>query len=167
MSHPDTNNPNPLRPVDVENINLERMREQASENAALLPYASTRGSALVKPEDQGKIKGNAIMAMEQQTDIQMQQIVQQMKTLTEQAKAIQNRKIISERIYLAEMRFEPIIGKVYYLYEKNGANIMSLVAPEEWGRSGRHLQYIAKVHLLADHTWDVLHLSPEFDNFTA
>ena len=67
-----------------------------------------------------------------------------------------DRKEISERIYEAAMGFEPIISETYYLYEKeSGQDLLSLVAPEEWGRSFKYSRFLAKVTLLADHTWDV------------
>jgi hypothetical protein len=94
--------------------------------------------------------------------MQMDQIMTQMKLLADQAKAIQNRKLISERIYRADLRFEPLIGHIYYLYQKNGKDLVSLVAPSEWGRSARkNLDWVASLRLLADHTWEVLDLSEE------
>ncbi|MEN9978324.1 MAG: hypothetical protein RLZZ569_949, partial [Bacteroidota bacterium] len=92
-------------------------KDKITENPSTLPYAHHSGSALIKPEDQGKLKGRALSAMEQQTDIQLHQIYEQMQLLAEQAKKLQSRKSISERIYLAEMRFEPLINHVYFLYE--------------------------------------------------
>jgi len=146
--------------VDVEQIDLERMREKTAENPGLLPYAHTSGSALVKPEDMNKTLARSLDAMEQQTEMQMQQIVAQMKLLADQAKAIQDRKLVSERVYRAEMRFEPLIAHIYYLYQRNGADMLSLVAPGEWGRSKKsQLTYVAKLRLLADHTWDVLEIN--------
>ena len=94
--------------------------------------------------------------MRQQTDRQMNQLYQQMEVLAKQAKLISERKEISERIYDAAMGFEPIINETYYLYEKeDGTDLLSLVAPHEWGRSFKYSRFLAKVLLLADHTWDV------------
>jgi len=56
--------------IDVENIDLEKMREKTTENPGLLPYAHTSGSAIIKPEDMGKVMGKAIQAMHEQTDNQ-------------------------------------------------------------------------------------------------
>jgi hypothetical protein len=79
-----------------------------------------------------------------------------MEVLAKQAKLLSERKEISERIYDAAMGFEPIISETYYLYEKeSGQDLLSLVAPEEWGRSFKYSRFLAKVTLLADHTWDV------------
>ena len=130
--------------------------DKVAENPGLLPYAHTAAGAVIKPDDMGKIKGRSVLAMRQQTDRQMNQLYEQMEVLARQAKLIADRKEISERIYEAAMGFEPIISETYYLYEKeDGSDLMSLVAPEEWGRSFKYSRYLAKVKLLADHTWEV------------
>ena len=130
--------------------------DKVAENPGLLPYAHTAGGAVIKPDDLGKIKGRSVLAMRQQTDRQMNQLYEQMEVLAKQAKLIADRKEISERIYDAAMGFEPIISETYYMYEKeNGTDLLSLVAPHEWGRSFKYSRYLAKVILLADHTWDV------------
>lgn len=130
--------------------------DKVAENPGLLPYAHTAGGAVIKPDDMGKVKGRSVLAMRQQTDRQMNQLYEQMELLAKQAKMIADRKEISERIYEATMGFEPIISEIYFLYEKeDGSDLMSLVAPEEWGRSFKYSRYLAKVQLLADHTWDV------------
>ncbi len=143
--------------VDLSKIDLERLKDRTTDIPGLLPYPHTSGSALVKPEDMGKVKGRAVAAMYQQTDMQMAQLYEQMKLLAEQANAIKKRVEISERIYRAKMSFEPVISHMYYLYRRpNGEDFLSLVAPHEWGRSAQSLEFVAKVRLLADHTWEVL-----------
>jgi hypothetical protein len=130
--------------------------DKVAENPGLLPYAHTAGGAIIKPDDMGKVKGRSMLAMRQQTDRQMNQLYEQMEVLARQAKLLADRKEISERIYDAAMGFEPIISETYYLYEKeNGADLLSLVAPDEWGRSFKYSRFLAKVTLLADHTWEV------------
>lgn len=131
-------------------------KDKVAENPGLLPYAHTAGGAVIRPEDMGKTKGRSITAMRQQTDRQMNQLYEQMEVLARQAKLIAQRKEISERIYDAAMGFEPIINETYYMYEKDtGKDLLSLVAPNEWGRSFKYSRFLAKCLLLADHTWDV------------
>jgi len=142
--------------IDVSKIDLDKMKEKTAQTPSLLPYAHTAGGAVIKPEDVGKIKGRAVSAMREQTEMQMSQLYEQMQLLAEQAKKIQQRVEISERIYSVKMGFEPIIGKTYYLYRReNGEDFLSLIAPNEWGR-GKKIEYVATVKLLADHTWDVM-----------
>lgn len=148
--------------VDVDKVDLERMGDMTTPNPGLIEFPHTVGGAMIKPEDKGKIKGRSLSAMYEQTDMDMQQIYDQMQLLAKQAKTIQNRVEISERIYQAHMSFEPLIGKTYHLYlRKDNTDILSLVGPNEWGRSKPFEKFIATVKLLADHTWDVLEKGEE------
>jgi hypothetical protein len=134
--------------------------EKTTETPHNLPYPHHAGSAVIKPEDQGKIKGRALSAMEHQTEMQLKQIYEQMELLATQAKKLQDRKLISEIIYQSEIRFEPLINHSYHLYKKEeGSFLMSLISPYQWGRSKKNLRYIASVKLLADHTWEILERS--------
>ena len=139
--------------------------DKVAENPGLLPYAHTAGGAVIKPDDMGKVKGRSMLAMRQQTDRQMNQLYEQMEVLARQAKLLADRKEISERIYDAAMGFEPIISETYYLYEKeSGQDLLSLVAPEEWGRAFKYSRFLAKVTLLSDHKWDVTYNDDLNDN---
>ena len=133
-------------------------KDTITENPGLLPYAHTVGGAVIKPIDKGSVKGNALEAMEQQTDMQMAQLYKQMELLASQANKIKERKIISERIYQADINFQPLISHIYHLYEReDGESVLSLVGKNEWGRRGMPFEnYVAKVRLLADHTWDII-----------
>ncbi|SHO60334.1 DUF2452 domain-containing protein [Algoriphagus zhangzhouensis] len=143
--------------VNIDQIDLEEMKEKISETPNTLPYAHHSGSAIVKPEDKGKITGRAVAAMHSQTDMQMAQIYEQMQLLAEQAKQIQSRVQVSERIYQASISFEPLINHVYFLYQKDdGFDFLSMIAPEEWGRKKNFAAFVAEVRLLADHTWEIL-----------
>ncbi len=138
--------------------------DKITETPHSLEYPHHAGSAIVKPEDKGRIKGNALSAMEQQTDMQLSQIYQQMQLLADQAKQLNDRKVISEIIYQAEMRFTPLINHVYHLYEKEDTTfLLSLIAPHQWGRSKKTFEFVATIRLLADHTWDVLEKNSEFE----
>ena len=144
-----------INPIDVDKI---------TENPHNLEYGHHVGSAAIKPEDRGRIKGLAISAMEEQTDTQLSQIYGQMKLLAEQAQKIQERKRISEWIYTAEIRFTPLISHTYHLYRKpNGTYTLSLISPNQWGRSGCPFEFIATIRLLSDHTWDVLEKNPDVE----
>lgn len=140
-----------VNPIDPDKI---------TENPHSLAYPHHAGSALVKPEDEGKIKSRALSAMDHQTDMQLGQIYEQMQLLAAQAKKLQDRKLISEKIYGAEMRFEPLINHIYHLYQKeNKTYLLSLIAPNQWGKSKKSFEFVATVRLLADHTWDILEKS--------
>lgn len=130
--------------------------DNITDTPSTLPYAHHAGSALIKPIDKGKVKGRALSAMGEQTDMQMGQIRQQIELLASQAKALQDRVEISEKIYQAEINFEPLIGHIYHLYlKKNGKWTLSMIGPNDWGRSLTYEAFLATVKMLADHTWDI------------
>jgi cellobiose-specific phosphotransferase system component IIA len=141
--------------IDIDHYDFEKALDKITENPGTLTYGHHAGSALVKPEDKGKIKGRAVAAMHDQTDMQMWQIFEQMQLLAEQARKIKARVHISERIYSAQINFEPLINHTYHLYQRpGGEDVLSLVAPTEWGRANT-MEWIATVKLLADHTWEI------------
>ena len=115
------------------------------------------GSALIKPEDKGKIKGRSLMAMRDQTQREMTRLYEQMQLLIKQAEDIKNRVEVSEKIYSATFNFEPVINHIYYLYEKeDGKHILSMISPKEWGNTLPYSKYLATIKLLSDHTWEIL-----------
>ena len=114
--------------VDISQIDLEKDREKITDLPGLIEYAHHAGSAIIKPEDKGRIKGTAVTAMHDQTDRQFRQLYEQMETLISQAK---------------------------YL-KKDGSDVLSMVSPEEWGRSFPYEIFEAEVRLMSDHTWEVV-----------
>lgn len=58
---------------------------------------------------------------------------------------------LNRRVYNSEMRFEPVIGQTYYLYEKeNGARFVSLVSPAHTFWSG----FVCAIRLTPSYTWE-------------
>ncbi|MBU6343470.1 MAG: DUF2452 domain-containing protein [Bacteroidetes bacterium] len=137
-----------INPIDKDKI---------AENPGLLPYAHTAGGAVIRPEDKGRIRGNAMVAMYDQTDRQLEQLRKQMETLMAQAKSLGERVSVSELIYQSEIPFQPVIHHIYHLYQrkKDGAHLLSMVSPEEWGKNPPY-DHLATVRLLGDHTWEIL-----------
>lgn len=124
---------------------------------SVLPYSASVSGAVIRPTKEGIIKHKALTAMEEQTNMQLEQIRKQIELLALQAHEIQKRKDLSLTIYEAKLSFKPQIGQTYYLYERNdGTHLLSLVAPKEWGTHGPFKQFLAAVQLLADHTWKEL-----------
>jgi hypothetical protein len=145
------------KPIDVDKIDLDLMKKHTTDMPGLLEYAHSVGGFSIVPTKEGAIKGRALKVMEEQTNMQMDQIFQQMKLLAEQAQKIKSRAEISVEIYDATLGFEPLVGNSYFLYEKsNGKKLVSMVSPQEWGETIPFESFIAQVKLLADHTWDII-----------
>jgi hypothetical protein len=131
--------------------NIEFFHKQMS----VLPYSASVSGVVIKPTQEGVIRHKVLTAMEEQTNMQLDQIRKQVELLALQAQEIQSRKELSMIVYSAKLNFQPIIGNIYNLYENNdGTYMISMISPNEWGRSGKSYKaHIAKVQLLADHTW--------------
>jgi len=119
-----------------------------------------RGGFPVKPEDVGRAKGIAVTAMEEQVQIQLKQIYGQVETLAQQAKEIRTRANVSYKIYQCEMKFMPVIGQTYHLYEDAKGNpSLSMIPPERLGPLRK--KHLATVRQLHDHTWDIISSSAQ------
>ena len=142
-----------VNPIDPDKI---------TESPGVLEYAHHVGSAIIKPEDKGKIKGRSLAAMYAQTDQQLLQIKDQITLLAKQVQAIELRKSISEKIYEAKLSFQPIIGNTYHLYKKeDGAFQVSMLSDSDWGRSKPNWEYVSAIKLLGDHTWEITNTDVE------
>jgi hypothetical protein len=121
---------------------------------SVLPYASSIGGVVIRPTKEGVIRHQALQAMEEQTNMQLDQIREQIELLARQAQEIVKRKELSLMIYEAKLNFRPVIGHVYHLYQKqDDSYILSMVSPKEWGGTGPFKAFISSAKLLADHTW--------------
>ncbi len=130
--------------------NVEIYHKQMS----VLPYASSIGGVVIKPTKEGVIRHQALQAMEEQTNMQLDQIKQQIELLARQAQEIVKRKELSLMIYEAKLNFRPVIGQVYHLFQRHDDTyLLSMISPQEWGDSSPFKQFVASAKLLADHTW--------------
>ncbi len=121
------------------------------------PYALTVSSPKIEPIDKRLLKANAHEAMQHQAQQQINMLRKQAELLIKQARDIEERLAISHNIYKAEINFEPIVGGMYHLYQKDdGTQVLSMVAPYEWGKNCPLGMFLNTVRLLADKTWDVL-----------
>ena len=147
----------------MENQNYKNPidKDKVTDSPGTLPYPHTIGSIVIKAEDKGKIKTRALSAMHEQTAMQLGQIQKQVELLLLQANEIKQRVEVSEKIYQADMPFEPLIGKEYHLYEVHGQYRIMLIGPNDWGASKKdYLNFISTVKLQSDHTWTILNDNP-------
>ncbi|MCE2740183.1 MAG: DUF2452 domain-containing protein [Sphingobacteriales bacterium] len=124
--------------------------------ANLSPIPLSVGSPIIKAEDKGKLRANAVEAMHHYANQEMALLKKQADLIMEQVREIENRLKVSENIYTSDMRFQPVIGQVYHLYEKDDHFKLSIIGPTEWGRSRTVGNYVASVKLLGDHSWDII-----------
>lgn len=119
-----------------------------------------KSQEIVKEQDLHKPIARGLFTLDGQSDIQAQNIIEQIEVLKRQAQEIHNKRNISKKIYNSEIKFEPIVMGIYYLYIRNESEqFISMISPNEWGRSQKSkLDYIAQIRLQYDHTWEILDL---------
>ncbi len=141
--------------VDKRPLFLKDARYQGELHNA--PYALSVTSPKIEPIDKRLLKANAHEAMQHQAEQQIQMLKKQAELLMKQAKAIEHRLEVSHAIYQADINFEPVINGIYHVYQKdNGTQVLSMVAPYEWGSKMPFPEFLYTVRLLGDRTWDIL-----------
>lgn len=124
--------------------------------ANLSPIPLSVSSPVIRVEDKGKLKANAVEAMHHYATQEIALLKRQADLIMEQVRDIENRLKVSEKIYDSDFRFQPVIGQLYHLYEREDHFKLSLIGPSEWGRSKSMGKHIASVKLLGDHSWEVI-----------
>lgn len=125
-------------------------------SSALSPIPLTVQSPVIKPLDKGKLTATAVESMEGQARQQIELLKQQAALLIEQARKIEERLQVSYLIYQSEFKFQPVIGKSYYLYETEDRKVLSPISPDEWGNKMPYKRFLNHVKLLGDQTWEIM-----------
>jgi len=117
-------------------------------NPHVLPYGTNIGAPAIKPANIGGWKLGAVHNANKHFAERYDELKNQVNNLMEEMKW-------NEIIFSSEMKFKPVIGKIYHLYIKdNGIYFMSLFAPNEcsWGDNG----YQGKFRLNYDNRWEIV-----------
>ena len=62
-------------------------------------------------------------------------------------------------VYEAEIRFEPIVGGIYHLYEMRDRRALSMIAPDQWPH-----KHLATVRLNVDRQWLIVETGKNVDS---
>jgi len=87
---------------------------------------------------------------------EIQRLREQAQILMEQAENVEIEARIQAKIRGAEFRFDPVVNQEYFLYEKEGQCIMSLIGPDEWKGEAPFGMCVAHVKQLSDLTWEIM-----------
>ena len=120
---------------------------RVADNKMTMPYGdSVAAPSITLPDVQGYKKGQAAEASHRFHQ-RYEELEQAMHELMTQAQ-------YNDRLLNANIAFRPSIGQVYYLYNKDGADFISMVSPGEFGESYmQHKQFIGAYKILADNVW--------------
>jgi len=147
------------QPIDSMVSNNQAHDEMAEESESiswgLSEIPMHVGSAMIRPEDRGKIRAVALESAENQARQQMAMLRRQAEALMEEARRIEERLLLSVQIFQADVNFTPVVGQVYHLYQRtNGTKFLSLIGPNQWGSRTSSLEHLGTFKHLADSTWE-------------
>lgn len=112
-------------------------------DAALKPYATSVGAPVIRPTDTIAWKNRSI-----------HKVNHKLKTRYSELKAEYDKMMkeyeYNELIFGAKFSFEPIVGQVYHLYQRdNGESFLSLIAPDQC-----HFHSLGSFYLNAELIWE-------------
>lgn len=120
------------------------------------PIPLSVSSPKINPIDKRLVKATAFESMQHHANQQIDLIKQQAELLMQQARKIEERLMVSRKIYEADLNFEPVINTTYHVYEKQGRTVLSLISPNEWGKRMPFDAHICSAKLLADKSWELI-----------
>ncbi len=110
--------------------------------AKLLPYSSNLDGPIIKVPNVDAFKKKGIDKVSKQFQAELTDLQQKIKSFVTEASDAQ-------KVYSADFKFEPIVGKVYFLYQGNENNFLSLIEPTQWNK-----KYLGTFRLNSEYKWE-------------
>ena len=112
-------------------------------DAALKPYATSVGAPVITTTDTIAWKNRSISKVNHKIEARYLELKAEYDKMMQEFE-------FNKLIYNAKFNFEPIIGKVYHLYNReNGESFLSIIAPEEC-----RFNSLGSFYLNADQIWE-------------
>jgi flavin reductase (DIM6/NTAB) family NADH-FMN oxidoreductase RutF len=117
--------------------------ESQSYNANILPYGTNVGAPSITSNNLSTWKDRGIRSYNQVLKSKIESLKEEYAIIVEEYNT-------NDLLYKAKYEFEPIIGEVYHLYEKENRaeNFLSLISPKTWNR-----KHIASFKLNSEKVW--------------
>lgn len=115
---------------------------------AFLPYPVSTLSPPIVPTDLTSFKTRGISEVER--DLQ-----QKLTEIRENYLRAIDHFNWNKLVYESEIRFEPIVGGTYHLYQIHDRRMLSMISPDQWSH-----QHLATVRLNVDRQWLVVTTGP-------
>jgi hypothetical protein len=119
---------------------------------AFMPYPVSTLSPPIIPTDLTSFKSRGISEVER--DLQ-----QKLTEIREQYLRAIDHFNWNKLVYEAEIRFEPIVGGTYHLYEMSDRRALSMIGPDQWPH-----KHLATVRLNVDRQWQIVETGRDVDS---
>ncbi|MCU0751246.1 MAG: DUF2452 domain-containing protein [Akkermansiaceae bacterium] len=119
---------------------------------AFMPYPVSTLSPPIIPNDLTSFKTRGISEVERELQQKLTEIREQyLKTI--------DHFNWNKLVYEAEIRFEPIVGGTYHLYEMRNGKALSMIGPDQWPH-----KHLATVRLNVDRQWLIVETGKGIDS---
>ena len=128
-------------------MSKNRKPDRVADSPMTTPYGTNVSApAFTLPDVAGYKKGQAAEASHR-----FHQRYEELETAMQE---LMTQAQYNDRLLNASIAFKPIIGRVYYLYNKNEKDFISMISPLEWGESYMQVQtFVGAYKILADNVW--------------
>jgi len=120
-------------------------------SAAFLPYPTSTLAPKIVPNDLTNFKSRGLSQVERNLQQKLVELRESYITAIEQFNW-------NKLVYEADIRFEPIVGRVYHLYKLSKGYSLSMIEPELW-----HQPHVATLRLNVDRQWELVKAGKDID----
>jgi len=120
---------------------LQQLRDKSTDKPGLLPYPHHIGSSPIKVENTTTFVNRGVNKVNHEFKDRFERLRKEYESLLEEYEW-------NKIIYESDLRFEPVVGEIYHLYQNDGKKFISLIGPGEWDK-----EYLGTFKLNSDLKW--------------
>ncbi len=105
---------------------LQQLRDKSTDKPGLLPYPHHIGSAPIKVENTTTFVNRGVNKVNHEFKDRFERLRKEYESLLEEYEW-------NKIIYESDLRFEPVVGEIYHLYQNDVKKFISLILSSEHG----------------------------------
>jgi hypothetical protein len=117
-------------------------QEQEDYIARLLPYATQANGPVIKIPNVDAFKQKGVEKVSKQLQTELDELQNKIKNFVKSASDTQ-------KVYTAKFKFEPLVGEVYFLYQGEKEEYLSLIPPNQWKK-----KFLGAFRLSSEYKWE-------------
>ena len=117
-------------------------QEQEDYIARLLPYATQTNGPVIKIPNVDAFKQKGVEKVSKQLQTELEELQNKIKNFVKSASDTQ-------KVYTAKFKFEHLVGEVYFLYQGEKEEYLSLIPPNQWKK-----KFLGAFRLSSEYKWE-------------
>lgn len=117
-------------------------QEQEDYISRLLPYATQAIGPVIKIPNVDAFKQKGVEKVSKQLQTELEELQNKIKNFVKSASDTQ-------KVYTAKFKFEPLVGEVYFLYQGEKEEYLSLIPPNQWKK-----KFLGAFRLSSEYKWE-------------